>query len=346
MGVKAGEAAAALARGVLKSMFVHKLKVTVVVFLAIMGSGVLAWHTVAAGDGDKIQDTSKSLLPQSATHASERPPDKTTRVQEPREPAELSLYGVTDYDPMTVTVVRTPFGTRLDKVLVELGTTVKKGDDLLELFSTDLAAAKWDYEMARSRWDRADAVLDYMKSLAERITLPKKELIKIQNDEAHWRLKLKLAKDKLLSYGLTEKEVEHARNEDGVQKARMIIRSQVEGVVVKRSVVQGNYYDSEDELLTIAALDHLWVRGNVSETDAEKVVVGQTLKVVLPFSVSGREITAKVDFIDKAIDPKMRSAHFRAAIPNPGGRLKAGLFVKIRVQIPPRAVVEFRGQEK
>ena len=51
--------------------------------------------------------------------------------------------------------------------------------------------------------------------------MPRKELIEIENDEAKSRLQMKLAKDKLLVYGLTEKEIEDAQNEDGVQKARM-----------------------------------------------------------------------------------------------------------------------------
>ena len=50
---------------------------------------------------------------------------------------------------------------------------------------------------------------------------------------------MKLAKDKLLVYGLTEKEIEDAQNEDGVQKARMILRSRADGIVIKRGVVPG-----------------------------------------------------------------------------------------------------------
>ena len=49
-------------------------------------------------------------------------------------------------------------------------------------------------------------------------------MIEAENDEAQSRLKMKLAKDKLLVYGLTDKEIENARNEDGVQKAKMILR--------------------------------------------------------------------------------------------------------------------------
>ncbi len=61
---------------------------------------------------------------------------------------------------------------------------------------------------------------------------PRKELIEVKNDEAQSRLKMKLAKDKLLVYGLSEKEIETAKTEDGKEKAKMILRSRADGVVV------------------------------------------------------------------------------------------------------------------
>jgi cobalt-zinc-cadmium efflux system membrane fusion protein len=105
--------------------------------------------------------------------------------------------------------------------------------------------------------------------------------------------------------------------------------------VIKRAVVQGNYYDAKDELMEVAPLDHLWVRGSVSELDADKVALGQTLKVIFPYSAT--DINAKVEYIDKAIDPDTRSAKFRASIPNPERRLKAGMFVRVLLAVPPRA---------
>ena len=75
------------------------------------------------------------------------------------EPTILSLFGTTDYDPSTVTTVRSQFDSRVDKVLVDLGSIVKKDDPLLDLFSTDLAAAKSDYEVAVSQWTHDKKVL-------------------------------------------------------------------------------------------------------------------------------------------------------------------------------------------
>ena len=62
--------------------------------------------------------------------------------------------------------------------------------------------------------------------------------------------------------------------------------------------------------------------------------MGQKLKVIFP--VSDRTIDATVDYIDKAIDSDSRSAKFRTTIDNPDGRLKAGMFVRVELEIPPR----------
>ena len=140
------------------------------------------------------------------------------------QPTILSLFGTTDYDPATVTTVRLQFDSRVDKVLVDLGAVVEKDQPLLQLFSTDLAAAKSDYEKAVSQWNHDLKILNYKTPLTLDNTLPKKDLIEVENDEAQSRLNMKLARDKLLVYGLTEKEIEASKDEDGQEKARMTLR--------------------------------------------------------------------------------------------------------------------------
>jgi len=259
---------------------------------------------------------------------------KTVAVKEHAEPIILRLPGVTDYDPATLTLVRPVFDCRIEKVLVTTGATVKVDEPLLEVFSTELAQARSDYETAVSQWTRDKRVLDYKAPLAQSETIPRKELIEIENDEAKSRLQMKLAKDKLLIYGLTEEEIQASPGGDGIDKARMTLRSRAEGVVIKRTVVPGNYYDAKDELMQIAPLDHLLVRGSVSELDADRVEVGQTLHVIFPYT--DQTLAARVALIDKAIDPDTRAASFRALIPNPEQRFKAGMFVRILLEIPPR----------
>ena len=58
----------------------------------------------------------------------------------------LRLFGTTDYDPAKVTVVRTQFDSRVDRGPGGSRHDRQDGYPLLELFSTDLAEAKSNYE--------------------------------------------------------------------------------------------------------------------------------------------------------------------------------------------------------
>ena len=92
-----------------------------------------------------------------------------------------------------------------------------------------------------------------------------------------------VARDKLLVYGLSEDEVEKVKDQAGSQKARMTLRSPADGIVITRDVVVGNLYDEDDTLLVIAPLDHLWVWGNVFESDLDLVALGQSWEIQFPF---------------------------------------------------------------
>jgi hypothetical protein len=148
-------------------------------------------------------------------------------------------------------LIRPPFDCRVENVRVTVGQVVRKGDPLVELFSTDLAAAKNDYEAALLQWAHDKRIRDYKAPLARSNTLPQKELVDVESAEAQSRLKMKIAKDKLLLYGLTEQEIEDIKNEDGPRKARLWLRSRVEGAVQKVGAVPGNFYDRKDVLITI-----------------------------------------------------------------------------------------------
>jgi|GEM_PF-15510 len=258
---------------------------------------------------------------------------QTVPVKEQTQPTPLKLVGLTDYDPATLTVVRTQFDSRVERVLVDLGDTVKIGDPLIELFSNSLAEAKSAYETASNQWLHDKKVLDYKLPLTREGSLPRKEMIEIEHNEAQSRLAMKLAKDKLLVFGLTEQEIERAKTEDGTQKAKMILRAQGSGIVIKRSVVRGNYYGPQDELLVLAPLDHLWIRGYVNEIDADHVDVGQQLHVIFPYA--NETYPGKVEHIDRAIDPNTRAAQLRSSVRNEHGRLKAGMFVRVVLDLPP-----------
>jgi multidrug efflux pump subunit AcrA (membrane-fusion protein) len=325
----ASSAVTTITEGILKMMWIDRLRsigITALALIAAAGFGAsIVAQQVAGTGGARVE----SGIP-------------VQILDKPGSQSILVASATTDFDPATVTIVRSQFDCRVDKVLVDLGSAVKKADPLCELFSADLAAAKNDFETARMQHDRDLKILGFKKPLVNNGNLSAKELIEGENDEAKSRLAMQVAKDKLMIFGLSDEEIGRIANEDGVHKAKMILRSRSDGIVINRTVVRGNYYDGKDKLMRIAPLDHLWVRGVLSEQDADKVMVGQTLKVVFP--ISRQTIDAKVEYVDRAIDPETRMAKFRTSIPNHQGRFKAGMFVRVLVELPqpPNQVAEPR----
>jgi hypothetical protein len=143
-----------------------------------------------------------------------------------------------------------------------------------------------------------------------------------------------VAKDKLVGFGLTEGEIEKARDEGGEQKGKMVLRSRANGTVIVRNVVPGNFYEAKDKLLTIARMDPLWVRGRVSEGDAERVKLGQNVTVTFPFN--DEQFRTKVEAVGAEVDHESHTVAIRTTIPNPDGRLRSGMFVRMAVETDTR----------
>ena len=248
-------------------------------------------------------------------------------------PRVLSLNGTTSFVPAATVRVRAPFDCRIDRVLVNPGSHTKKGDPLLELSSTDLAEARSNYEAAISHWIRDKYDRDHKRLMVSENSILKAELIDAENSETQSLQKMKLARDRLLAYGLSDQEIDEAPRQDRLPEVKMTQRSPADGIVVQRSAVLGNYYDRNDTLLVIAGIDELQVIARAEPRDAGQLKVGQPLTVKLPFS--NRTLNARVEAIHPDAEPGAGTVSIRATIPNPDHGLKAGVFVRLEVDVVP-----------
>jgi membrane fusion protein, copper/silver efflux system len=72
----------------------------------------------------------------------------------------------------------------------------------------------------------------------------------------------------------------------------------VSGVVMERAAYHhGTFVDPSKDLFTIVDLSHVWVLGEVYETDMPFVKTGQSAEIELPYSGGGRKIRGRVSFI-------------------------------------------------
>ncbi len=286
-------------------------------------------------------------------------------VQPQTDPIKLELPGRTSYDPNSLTKIRPRFDTLVERVRVELGQTVSKGDPLLDLYSTDLAAAKNEFQTAYVQWQHDLTLRTLRESLFKSNSIAEQLLVDTRNDENKSRLAVTTVRQKLLVLGVPEDQVDplvkKLRPADlpdtdairqVVDKAKMTRLSPVNGIVIVREVVPGNFYDSNDVLMVIAPLDHLFVWVNVYEADQVKVAKGQHMEIRFPYLED--TILGTVQYVATEVSKDTHAIKIRASIPNPEGKLKADMLVRASLDIPrvkgqtviPRlAVVVMNGHE-
>jgi membrane fusion protein, heavy metal efflux system len=260
------------------------------------------------------------------------------------EPINLPLMGRTDYDPNTLSKIRPRFDTLVEKVRVMLGEKVKKGDSLVDLFSTDLAAAKNDFQTAYVQWQHDLRLLKMREKLFAQKAIAEQVLVDSRNDESKSRLAYTTANEKLLVFGVQEDDIKPLLNNltDSAMpqelhaisdKAKMTRHSPVEGIVIQRDAVPGNLYDNNDVLMVIAPLDHLFVWVNVYEADQARVAINQEMEIRFPYL--DKTLVGKVEYVANEVSKDTRAIQIRASIPNVDGKLKAAMLVRATLKIPP-----------
>jgi membrane fusion protein, copper/silver efflux system len=109
------------------------------------------------------------------------------------------------------------------------------------------------------------------------------------------------------------------------------LRAPINGVVLKKMAVLGQFVKEGTEMFTINDLSHVWVKMDAYETDLPWIKYGQRVKFTSP-AFPGRTFEGKVLFIDPLLDTKTRSVKVRVAADNPDYALKPGMFVTAELE--------------
>jgi membrane fusion protein (multidrug efflux system) len=112
--------------------------------------------------------------------------------------------------------------------------------------------------------------------------------------------------------------------------ARMRLLAPFAGVVGLREVSVGDYVKEGESLINIEAIDRLHVDFKLPETRLPQLRVGQ--KVVLSSdALPGELLSAVIEASDPQVDAAARAVAVRARLDNRAGKLRPGMFVRVRV---------------
>ena len=111
---------------------------------------------------------------------------------------------------------------------------------------------------------------------------------------------------------------------------RMRIKAPFNGMVGLRNVSVGDYVKEGQDLINIEDIGTLRVDFRLPETYLGRIIKGQTVEVSTD-ALPGEQFKAVLDAVDPMVDQNGRAISSRARLDNASGRLRPGMFVRVRL---------------
>ncbi len=199
-------------------------------------------------------------------------------------------------------------------------TTLKRTRRLIDLGAgagKDLIAADTAYQTAKADYDFQSNI-----SLNREVQEAQASVETARVDVGHLR-------DEMRALGAPVRENELQNHKDDSSLVRLL--APAAGQITERLVNPGSGIEAGKPLFTIANISTMWVIANVPEAQLGNLREGTPAEI--RSAVIGTDaINGRVAYIDPVLEEATRTGRVRMEIPNPGERLKAGMFVEIGFQ--------------
>lgn len=246
--------------------------------------------------------------------------------------AELETTGSVDFDQRRFAHVSPRVGGRVESVPVELGEALRAGQVLARIDSIELGQAVGDYLQSRARAELARETLEREERLFRERVSSEQEMLTARAASREADAALRGAEERLHLLGISNQEVAKL----GYDQPRVSIfevRAPFAGTIVAKEVTRGEMVEPQSQLFQIADLSRLWVWIDVYERDLARVHLGDGVTVEVD-AYPGTPFTGEVIYLGSSVQSETRTTRARIEVPNPEGRLRPGMFARVRIFDP------------
>ncbi len=224
---------------------------------------------------------------------------------------ELRMVGKVEYDETRLKYITAWFPGRLDRLFVDYtGIPVRKGEHLVEIFSPSLITDQESLIQAKQ------AVESLSESTVSQVLNNRMET-------------LERARERLRLLGLTEAQIQEIEERESPSE-HITFYSPIDGIVIHKNAMEGDYVETGTRIYTIADLSHVWVKMDAYESDLQWIHYGQEVEFTT-ISYPGEVFKGRVSFIDPYLNENTRTVKVRVNVENPKGKLKPEMFVRATV---------------
>jgi multidrug efflux pump subunit AcrA (membrane-fusion protein) len=249
---------------------------------------------------------------------------------------------------------------RVAEIYVEESDEVKKGDPLLKLEQEDFRDAmnqaeaavkaaeaalanvlagtrKEDIATAKAAFELAETEYNRMKDLWETRSIPKArfDAAEAQYKTAKETYEKAVRGPREEDINVARAQVDQARAALEVAKTKLadsVLRAPFDGVIVGKYANVGEMVGPTRVLFREVDISRIKVEADIPETEFAYTRVGTPAFVSVDV-YPGEEFQGSVTRVNPSIDPMTRTFHVEMESPNPDGRLKPGMFARLRLEV-------------
>jgi membrane fusion protein, multidrug efflux system len=196
----------------------------------------------------------------------------------------------------------------VDKIHFESGQSVKEGDILVELDTRQERAQLANNEAQR---DLAQIQFGRAEQLSKAGVISKSDY-----DNAAAQQKATAAQ-----VGDIEAAI-----------ARKTIHAPFSGILGIRQISLGQYLAAGQAIVSLQSLNPIYVNFGIPQQDTPKVAIGRGLRVTNA-DLPGAGFAGKITALDSVISEQTRNIQVQATLPNPGGKLRPGMYVQVELPL-------------
>lgn len=211
---------------------------------------------------------------------------------------EKTLTGTFAVNQNLVQQVSSRFNGRIEKLYYKIpGQEIKEGDLIYEVYSRDLMLAE-------------------------------EEFISGANESV-----VSSAKNRLLIWGLTEKQIEQLARD---KKAQIVnpIYSKVSGTITEIPYKEGDYIDEGSTVFKLADLSSLWVEAQIYSSDLGMLGTGDKVQVITE-AFPEEIIDGTVEFANPELQPGSKINIVRVKVPNAHRKFIPGMMAYVILKSKP-----------
>ena len=222
---------------------------------------------------------------------------------------EIRTVGQVTYDETRVKAVSLKIDGWVEQLYVNFtGQLIGQGTPLLAIYSPMLVTAQEELLLAkRLETDVAGGGSEARANASSLLSSSRRRL-------AYW--------------DVPTEDIARIEQSGQVQRT-LTLRSPVSGFVVEKNVLQGTRVMAGEPLYRIADLSTVWVEGEVFERDLPSVRLGQQVQADIE-ALAGRTRSGRITYVYPTLNPETRTVRIRVELPNPGLRLKPGMYATLR----------------